>query len=407
MTILQVNKFYYLRSGAERYMLELSAFLESQGHSVIPFAMQHPQNLPTPYAAAFPRYVPTERPAVSRGAFRTLGRLFYSLEAESKMAGLLRATPIDLAHVHSVYAQLSPSVLTPLREKKVPAVMTVHDYHLVSPQYSLPCKECGGVDVSGMGVWRAAATRFHKRSYAASWLQAASFAFASRRKFYEKTVSLFLTPSDFLRRKMLESGFAPDRVRTIPHGIDPDLVKPRDDHDGYFLFVGRLVPEKGAETVVSLARILPDLKFKIVGTGPDEARLHRLGHGLPNLEFVGFRSGEDLADLYRGAMALLVPSRWEEVFGLTALEAFAAGKPVVASAVGGLPEVVEDRGTGFLVRPLDLHAWTEAVVRLAHDEELRRQMGRAARLSAETTFHIKRHYERVLTAYEDARRMRV
>src|SRR3989338_10305859 len=111
MTIIQANKFYYLKGGAERYLLELSAWLTSQGHTVVPFAMAHPRNAPTPYAAYFPRFVPTEEARASTDAFRTLGRLFYSLEAERQMNALVRAVHPDFVHVLSLYSQLSPSVL--------------------------------------------------------------------------------------------------------------------------------------------------------------------------------------------------------------------------------------------------------------------------------------------------------
>jgi glycosyltransferase involved in cell wall biosynthesis len=97
-----------------------------------------------------------------------------------------------------------------------------------------------------------------------------------------------------------------------------------------------------------------------------------------------------------------VPSRWEEPFGLTALEAMRAGKPVLASQMGGLPEIVEDRVTGFLVQPLDTRGWAEAVLRLTHDDGLRRRLGKEGRASLERRFNVRLHDERLRAAYAEA-----
>jgi glycosyltransferase involved in cell wall biosynthesis len=399
MTIVQANKFYFLRGGAERYLFDLSAWLQSEGHTVIPFAMQHPENLPTPFAGYFPSFVQTERPRLGWEAVRTFGRMLYSLEARRNMASLLVETRPDVCHVHNIYSQISPSILHTLRDRQVPVLMTVHDYHLVSPQYSLWAEGCGP-DWSRVGLVRGTLSRFHKHSYVASFAQVAAYKFHRWLRIYERFVDRFQTPSEFMRRRMIAGGFPAEKIETNHHGIDPSSIRPRSDHDGYFLYAGRLVPEKGVETILALAKALPDISFKIVGHGPEEARLHALGHGLKNVEFLGFQSGEALFDLYRGSRAVLIPSRWHENFPLTALEAMAAGKPVIGSHVGGMPEVVEDHRTGLLVSPVDLQAWVEAVLRLALDEELRARLGVQARLSVETTFHIRHHRERVLKAYE-------
>jgi glycosyltransferase involved in cell wall biosynthesis len=156
--------------------------------------------------------------------------------------------------------------------------------------------------------------------------------------------------------------------------------------------------------VVQLARLLPDIRFRIVGIGEEEERLHASGRHLANLEFLGYRSGKDLDELYRGAIAVLIPSRWEEVFGLTALEAMRAGKPVVASTVGGLPEIVGDRVSGFLVHPLDIRGWAEAVLRLVHDDALRKRLGREGRSVLERKFSVREHDARLKELYAEAMR---
>lgn len=395
---MQVNKYWFLKGGADRYALELSDWLVSQGHTVVPFAMAHPENLPTPYEQAFVPYRRTDRAGFGFAEARAFKDMLWNGRARRNIRQLARDTRPDIAHVHNAYTQLSPSVLEGLAEEGVPCVMTVHDHHLVSPQYDRWAEGCGP-SVEGMGVLRAASKRFHKGSYAASFAQAAAFALHRSLKAYEVGVRAYLCPSRYMERQMLAAGFPAERLVHLPFGIDPDAVRPRADHDGYMLSVGRLVPQKGMETVIRVARLLPEVRFRIAGTGPEETRLHALAHGLRNVEFVGYRSGADLDELYRGAIALMMPSRFHETFGLAALEAMRAGKAVAASAVGALPELVQDRTSGYLVNPLDTHGWVEAVLRLAYDEAARKKMGREGRRLAETEFHVRRHRVRLMEVY--------
>ncbi len=400
MKIVQANAFYYRKGGAEMYMLDLSDWLRSQGYEVIPFAMQHEKNSPTPFTSYFPRFVETERVSFGLGALRTVARMTYGLDTRESMRRLLGDTAPDLVHIHNIYTQLSPSLLDACRSHGVPVVMTVHDHHLVSPQYNIPALGCG-VDVSSWGFWKTVSSRFLKNSFAASFAQTTVFRLHRYLKIYERGVDLFLCPSEYMRQQLLSAGFSPDRVRTVHTGIDATAIEPRYDHDGYILSAGRLSEEKGIALQIELARRLPDLRFKIAGTGPQEAELHQLSQDLPNVEFVGYQTGEALHRLYQGAMMVLIPSRVRETFPLTTLDAMARGTPVVGSNVGGMPEVVQDRVTGMLAPPDDLSAWVEAVMRLAYDETTRLTMARAARLSMETDFHIKRHHAGVMAAYEE------
>lgn len=406
MTILQANKFYYPRWGADRYFFDLCHWLRDAGHTVVPFAMKHSENAPTPYDRYFPSFVQTERVSAGWQGLRTVGRMAYSLEARRKLAHLVHDTRPDVAHLHNVYTQLSPSILHTLHAMRVPVVMTVHDHHLVSPQYDRPA-EGAARDVKGMGVWEAARTKFHKGSFLASLLQAGVFSFHRRLGLYERFVDLFLCPSQYMANELLSAGFPPEKVRVVPFGIDAAAIRPAYGHAGYVLFVGRLMPVKGVETLVEAARLLPHLPFRIVGSGPHEAFLRRQAEGLANVTFAGYRSGDALDEEYAGALAVAVPSRMRETFGLVALEAMARGKPVVASDSGALPEVVADGHTGILVPPMDPGAWAAALDRLSQDEPLRTSLGRNARAETEGRFDVRRHWPKVLEAYADARAKRL
>lgn len=192
-------------------------------------------------------------------------------------------------------------------------------------------------------------------------------------------------------------GADPERVEILPPGVDHRLFSPGDrgpararlGHPGerVLLFVGRIQPLKGLELAVQcLAEVEGDAMLWVVGgpSGPDgpveldraKARARELGVAgrilfLPPVPHPG------LADYYRAADVVLVPSR-SESFGLVALEAAACGTPVVAAAVGGLPAIVEDGVTGFLVKDRDPLEWATPVSLLLDDAELADAMGARA-----------------------------
>ena len=404
MKIIQAHKYYYLRGGAERYLLDISKRLEAQGHEIIPFAMKYSQNLETPYERFFVSQVETERTRFDWQGLRTFGRMLYSFEAKKKMDALIKEVQPDLCHIHNIYGQISPSILDTLHKNKIPVVITVHDHHLVSPSYNVWAQGCGPEDIPH-GIIRATFSRFHKDSFAASFAQVLAFRLHQMFGIYKHKVDLFLCPSVYMRRRLIAAGFPAQKVRALHNPVDTEVIRPSYQHRGYFLFVGRLSPEKGGAMILHLARLLSDIHFKIVGSGPEQERLEQKGKELKNVEFLGFRTGDALQELYHGAIAVLIPSRVQENFSYTALEAHASGKPVIGSEVGGMGEIVQDRVTGFLVKPLDLHGWSEAVMRLYYDEDLQKQMSLAAREWVEKRFTIRAHDEQLMRLYEEAIRI--
>jgi glycosyltransferase involved in cell wall biosynthesis len=405
MKIIQANKFYRLKGGAERYMFEVSKWLEEQGNEVVPFSMKHPDNVETPYLQYFVSYVQTQQVKVG-GAFKTAGRMFYSLEARRKMASLIAHERPDLCHLHNIYGQISPSILHTLKDQRVPVVMTVHDHHLVSPQYNIWAEGCGE-DLRDVGVLKGTWKRYHKGSFAASFLQTAAHRWHRWMRIYQHNIKFFICPSNYMKRQLIRGGIPKEQIRVNHYGIDPSNITSDFRHMGYMLFVGRLSAEKGVETILRAAKSLPDIPFKIVGRGPEMARLHRLADGLPNIEFLGFQMGEELQELYHGASAVLLPSRVHENFPLAVLEAMAAGKPVIASDVGGVPEIVKDRVNGMLVRPTDLHGWVEAIVRLAHDADHQKSLAMAARQTVQEHFRQEDHYRRLHNIYQEATEIQI
>ncbi len=400
MNIIQANKYYYMRGGAERYYFNVSELLEEHGHNVIPFAMQHKENQHSQWAKFFPSYVPTRSPALSLDGLRTFGRMIYSSEAKRKMSELIQQSRPDICHVHNIYTQLSPSILDALRRRNIPTVMTVHDYHLLAPNYMLWSHN--KIENWGQtGLLRATMSRFHKDSYAASFAQALMYKVHRWRRSWEQGIDKFIAPAEFVREIMIENGFKAEQIVTIPYFFDVSEIETKQESDeGYILFVGRLVSEKGADVLIRAMKELPDVKCKILGSGPDEEWLREWAADVPNVEFLGWRKGEPAWDLYRGARAVVVPSLWYEVFGLVALEAMATGTAVIASDTGGLANVFEDGVSGRLFPPGDVGALVERIREMVDNPELALEFGCAGRKRAEEVYGPEKHYQDLTELYK-------
>lgn len=400
MKILQINKFYFERGGTEQYMFMLSRLLEAHGHTVVPFAMQHPQNRPTPWSRFFPSFVPTEQMEISFRGMKTVGRMFYSFEAQRKLEQLLEVFRPDVAHVHNIYHQLSPSILRTLKKHTIPVVMTVHDTSLVSPSNVL----YPGDNVKAQHTLRTYAQMIKngamKRSRIASLLVVGASALHRRLRLYEKNVDHFIAPSEFVKQCLIEAGYARDRITVIPHVVDMTPPSSLPHERKGFLYVGRLSPEKGVDVLLQAFRALPHLSLTIAGSGPLESEYRKSvrDSGMENITFLGSVSREAVSHALSSAQALIVPSRVHETFGLVALEAMIHRTPVIASRVGALPELVHDHVNGLLVEPGDAYSLQQAIEGIARTPSAVSRMGEQAFAHA-SLFTPKTHVESILRLY--------
>lgn len=404
MKVVIANKYWHLKGGADRYALELAELLEKHGDEAVPFAMQDPKNVSSTWGRHFVSPVQTAEVRFGWSGLKTAMRSLWSGEAARNFSALLDETSPDVVHLQNIYRQISPSIIPQAERRHVPIVMTAHDYALVAPQYSLYHDGAICEVTKPDDFWRAVGHRCVKRSRAASALVALEMSFHRMLGVWEG-VDRIIAPSRFLAALLADYGVPEERIVHLPYAIDAATWTPRAG-GGYALFVGRLSPEKGVDTLIRAAALLPDIPLRIVGTGPQEDELRKLAAtiGAKNVAFVGFKAGQELKDEYAGARFVVIPSQWYEVFGLVALEAYAAGKPVVASQIGGLAEVVRDGETGLYASAGDHKDLAENMRALWLDENAAKQMGAAGRAWVEKDFTTEAHYQGLMDVYADARR---
>ncbi len=399
MKILLINKFYYLKGGAERHFFELKEMLERHGHEVVVFSMQDEKNIPSPYSKYFVSEVNFENVALNWQGLRTAGRMLYSFEARRKISQLLDAEKPDLVHVHNIYHQISPSILSAIKKRNIPIVQTLHDYKLLSPNYALFCH--GKICECALGgkYYTCIRHRCIKNSYIASALSALEMYFHKTLQLYEKNIDVFICPSIFMARQLKRWGIRAKRIEQIYNFVSE--TAPTENVIGdYFVYVGRLSEEKGLPLLLEAFAGLPS-KLKIVGTGPLEKELRQRvrTEGMKNVEFLGYREGEELSDIVSKSLAVVVPSQWYENCPLVILEAYQHGKPVIATEIGGIPELVRQGQTGYTFKlgsPNDLRKKIQLMIENTSRVD---EMGQNAKAFSDQ-FRTEKYYQKLITIYE-------
>lgn len=402
--LLSINNYHYRRGGAEVVFLEQNRLFEDIGWDVVPFAMRHPKNLPSPHDRHFVEEIEFGHAYGPATRLRHAMSIIYSRQARARLRDILTEGRPDVAHLHNVYHHLSPSFLPLLKEAGVPVVMTVHDLKLACPAYTMlheghVCERCKGGRIHNV-----VAHRCIKGSIPLSALVMLETAVHRTLGLYRSSVDAFAVPSRFYIDKLVEWGWPRERFVHVPNFVDAVALHPGENVGEGFLYVGRLSPEKGLETLVR-AVALSGRRVDLVGIGPMEDRLRALtAETGADVRFLGYRTGSELHDVIRGCRALVLPSTWYENAPISVLEAYALGRPVIGARIGGLPEMIREGETGTIVAPGDATDLAEALERFAAmPADVLLAMGRAGRLWVETDFSREAYRERLLGLYATLR----
>lgn len=315
-------------------------------------------------------------------------------EVVAQFAKSLEETTPDVVHVHELYPYVTPWVLPVCREAGVPVVMSCHEFRLTCPvgthlRSGQACRLC----LEPASPW--ACARLNCRGSRAESMAFALRAHAARRhRLYRENVTGYLAASHFMKTHFEKAGYAP--VYHIPFPIVVGRTEdPKDRDGGYAAYAGRFVPEKGIHTLLSAAE-RSGVPLRLAG------RVGGFAMTLPpRAECVGELRGEELDAFYREARFLVVPSEWDEPYGLVAGEAQLHGRPVIATRVGGLQELVADGETGRLVAPGDPEELAAAMSELWADPERARTMGQLGRERIAATCSLRTHTEALVALYRE------
>lgn len=398
MKVLLVNKFFYIKGGAETVYFQEIDRLKKAGVEVIDFSMQHENNFPSDYSSYFVDKVDYHQNSGVVGAIKTAVNFIHNAEAGKKLLALLRKEKPDIVHFHNIYHQLTPSLIKIARQFGCKTVLTAHDYKIICPSYTMlrdgkVCDAC----LTG-SVFNAFKYRCQQGSASKSLLLSLEGAWQNVAKNYP-ALDAIISPSEFLRSQLIRK-LPNARIDVMVNGIDDSLPVMDVEDDGYFLFIGRLSREKGVATLARAHQQMHNqVPLKIAGSGPlyDE-----LAAQFPNAEFLGYKQqGEELNQLIKRARAVVVPSEYYENCSMSVLEAMAFAKPVVGGRIGGIPEQIRNNVDGILFEPGNVQALADVLDYLALNPLKAREMGLNARQRLSEKYSLRKHTASLLALYQE------
>lgn len=383
MRVLTVHNYYQQPGGEEQIFATESALLESHGHEVTRYTLNNDE-------------IATTNPLILAKKTLWNGKVYRDLRS------LMREVKPQVAHFHNTFPLISPSAYYAAKDEGVAVVQTLHNYRLLCPnalffREGRVCEDClGKVPLPAIvhGCYRG--------SRSASAMTAATTSFHSSIGTWSKAVDVFIVYSQFAMDKFIQGGIPAEKLAFKTNFLHP-APEPDQGDGGYGLFVGRLSVEKGLGVMLDAWRKLDNkIPLKILGDGPMSGLVTEAAKEMPEIEWLGRRSLEEVYEIVGKAAFLVFPSEWYETFGRVAIEAFAKGTPVVASNIGAIAELIEHGRNGLLFRPSDP---TDLAAKinwlLEHPQELR-QMRSAARTEFDDKYTADDNCKRLLEIYQTA-----
>jgi glycosyltransferase involved in cell wall biosynthesis len=379
MKILLAHSRYALRGGEDQVFEAERDLLRAYGHHVVEYVL--------------------DNKTIQGGRTLLTGlRTVWSQPVYRAVRALIREHHCHLVHVHNFFPLLSPSIYYAAHAEGIPAVQTLHSYRLICPAGSLfrggeLCQECVGKTVPLPAIKYGCYRQSRVQSAAVAGMCATHTALGT----WNRRVTRYIALTDFVRDRYIAGGFPAERIAVKPN-FAPDTGVGTGDGK-FFVFVGRLSPEKGVSTLLrawSIAR--PPAKLLLIGSGPEEANLRVQAARLEDVQFLGHLPPPQVQQYLSKAIAAIVPSVWLEPFGLSVIEALALGTPVLASDVGGISSLIRSGRSGYLFSRGD----AEHLARLLNAPASLRAMRNDARAEYLARFTPEHNYHELRNIYAAA-----
>jgi len=394
MKILLANKYYYPRGGDCIYTIGLENLLKKKGHEVAIFSMQHPLNLDSVFSDYFPAEVDFSRKRL-KNLFTSIMRPFGSREVKRHFKRLINDFEPDIVHLNNIHSQLSPVIAEIAHKQNIPVVWTLHDSKLVCPAYLLLShgKICEACFDNKINVIK---KRCIKNSYMASFLAYLEAIYWNKKRIIKAT-DRFISPSVFLKNKIICGGYPDSKIEVINNFIDPLRTDVQNqERKNHYCYIGRLSAEKGIETLLRAALELPGYPVKIIGTGPLEEFL-KAKYKSDHIEFSGYQEWDGLKNILSGSRFMVIPSECYENNPLTIVESLCLGTPVIGSNIGGIPEMITPGINGLLFEPCNITDLQDKISHLwQHQGNFNNsEIARDARLKYDSDIY----YEKIMRIY--------
>lgn len=382
MKMYLVHNSYGKFSGEEAVVEAQARLLRKNGHEVVEFLRCSEE-------------IFRRRFAKSSAFFSGI----YSISSGREIRRLLAENKPDIVHIHNLFPLISPSILPECRKANVPVVMTVHNYRLICPNglfmaHGRVCEKCRRGREYNCFLNNCEGSLFKSLGYGLRNYV------ARKKKYFRNNVTFYCAQTEFQKQKLIAEGYPATRIVVIPNMVKDTCVHHINNSGDFVGYVGRVSPEKGISTLIEATAMCPDVLFKAAG---NYDRMPELIVQTPdNFEFLGSIQSKKLGDFYALSRFIVLPSICFEGFPSVLLESMIQSKPVIASRIGGLPEIVEDGVTGLLFEPGNAKDLSEKIRYLWGRPELCRKMGQRGREKALREYSPEKYYERLMAVYEKA-----
>ena len=372
MKILMINKFLHPNGGSETYIFKLGEYLQSQGHEVEYFGMEHPGRVVGNRVESYTANMDFHGGSKLSKLLYPI-KTIYSSEARKKLRPVLESFQPDVCHLNNFNYQLTPSVILEIRKWSKKAahpckiVYTAHDYQLVcpnhmcrNPQSDENCEKCLS------GKFRSCTKGKCIHGSTAKSLIGTMEAFYWKRKGVYKQLDTMICCSRFMKEKLDSNPVFAEKTVALHNFVDQPSQHVAGEKQDYILYFGRFSQEKGVQTLLEVCRELPEIPFVFAGTGP----LADSVTGSPNIKNVGFQTGDALHQLIRQARFTVYPSQWYENCPFSVMESQMYGTPVLGANIGGIPELIQTGKTGELFESGNARDLKEKIQKLWNDRAL-------------------------------------
>jgi len=323
----------------------------------------------------------------------------YSKNSAETLREKIHSFKPDIIHVHNFFPVASPSIFYVADELNVPIVMTLHNYRLVCPNALLfrkneVCEKCIDKKFPLAGVLNGCYRDSKVQSFALALMSYVH----KKKKTWNTKVSKYIALTSFAKEKILHSSLGLDVQQVV---VKPNFVEDFGfdyEKEDYFLFVGRLSVEKGISLLLNAFKG-SDKKLIIIGAGPLEEEVKKATLENNNIVYLGFRDKEFIMQKLKKAKALVFSSIWYETFGMTIIEAFSAGTPVVGANIGSPNEIIKDNQNGLIYKVNDLESLKEKIESIDKDDKVYKSLCVEARKSYETLYTPEQNYKQLMSIY--------
>lgn len=398
MKVLMINKFLHANGGSETYVFRLGAYLESQGHEVQYFGMEHEGRCVGNAVNAYTSDMDFHNGSKLSKLIYPV-KTIYSAEARKKIRLVLDSFQPDVCHINNFNYQLTPSIILEIHKwrkstgNKCRIVFTAHDYQLVCPNHMCNnpnthenCEKC--LEGHFLNCTKGKCIHGSTAKSVIGTMEASIW----RLNGVYKYIDCMICCSNFMKTKLDRNPLFAERTVVLHNFIDKVEWKEVKKQE-YVLYFGRFSEEKGIRTLIEVCKELPEVPFVFAGTGPLEASIQ----GIANIKNVGFQKGADLEKLIREAQFSVYPSEWYENCPFSVMESQMFGTPVLGANIGGIPELIQVGKTGEIFESGNKEELKKKVLGMWKNREMLMEYSKNCKQNNFDT--LEQYYEKVMKIY--------